>query len=119
MNNWIDLIFGYKQEGKAAEENLNVYFFLTTEKRTKIESQPDNQLEALINQMFYYGICPKKLFSDPHKPKKQNKEPKRAIERRARSIDQKDYKFIFNCGNDSEHDNELYALSLTGKILNL
>lgn len=26
---WIDLIFGYRQKGKAAEEALNVFFYLT------------------------------------------------------------------------------------------
>lgn len=29
INNWIDLIFGYKQQGKLAEENLNVFYYLT------------------------------------------------------------------------------------------
>lgn len=118
LNSWIDLIFGYKQEGKAAEDNLNVYFFLTTEQRAKIEIQPENQLENLISQMFYYGICPKKLFSDPHKVRKKNKEPEKPIERKCdQSIDHKNYKFIFNCGNsDSDNEFELYALSFTGII---
>ena len=117
LNSWIDLIFGYKQEGKAAEDNLNVYFFLTTEQRSKIEIQPENQLENLISQMFYYGICPKRLFSDPHKVRKKNKEPEKPIKRIDRSIDHKNFKFIFSCDNsDSDNEFELYALSLTGTI---
>ena len=28
---WIDLIFGYKQKGKPAEEALNVFFYVTYE----------------------------------------------------------------------------------------
>lgn len=31
IGNWIDLVFGYKQKGKIAEENLNLFFYLTYE----------------------------------------------------------------------------------------
>ena len=31
INGWIDLIFGYKQRGKEAEESWNVYYYLTYE----------------------------------------------------------------------------------------
>lgn len=118
LNDWIDLIFGYKQEGKAAEDNLNVYYFLTTAKKAQIENRPENQLEALISQMFYYGLCPKQLFSIPHKARKKNKEQRRSIIRKHYAkIDHNYYKFIFNCGNsDKDHDIELYALSITGMI---
>lgn len=29
INQWIDLIFGYKQKGKEAEDNLNLFYYLT------------------------------------------------------------------------------------------
>lgn len=29
INEWIDLIFGYKQKGKEAEDALNIYYYLT------------------------------------------------------------------------------------------
>ena len=29
LHEWVDLIFGYKQRGKPAEEALNVFFYLT------------------------------------------------------------------------------------------
>ena len=29
LHSWIDLIFGFKQRGKAAQEALNVFFYLT------------------------------------------------------------------------------------------
>jgi hypothetical protein len=31
LGDWIDLIFGYKQKGKEAVENFNVYYYLTYE----------------------------------------------------------------------------------------
>lgn len=31
LNEWIDLIFGCKQRGKAAEEAVNVFYYLTYE----------------------------------------------------------------------------------------
>ena len=37
IHEWIDLIFGYKQQGKAAEEALNVYYYLTYEGAVDID----------------------------------------------------------------------------------
>ena len=37
INKWIDLIFGFKQKGKLAEENLNLYYYLTYENSINIK----------------------------------------------------------------------------------
>lgn len=31
LHEWIDLIFGYKQRGPAAEEALNIFYYCTYE----------------------------------------------------------------------------------------
>ena len=38
LHEWVDLIFGYKQRGKAAEEALNVYYYLTYEGAVEIDA---------------------------------------------------------------------------------
>jgi len=72
LNEWIDLIFGYKQKGKEAEDVLNVFYYLTYEGAVDIDSVSDIlQREAILSQIDNYGQTPKQLFSKPH--------PKRSI----------------------------------------
>ena len=41
LNNWIDLIFGYKQRGKSAELSLNTFFYMTYEDSVDFEKIKD------------------------------------------------------------------------------
>ncbi len=38
LHDWIDLIFGYKQQGKAAEKAYNLFYYLTYEGTVDIDS---------------------------------------------------------------------------------
>jgi hypothetical protein len=38
INNWIDLIFGFKQRGKAAIEHMNIFFPLTYEDSINLDT---------------------------------------------------------------------------------
>lgn len=42
ISDWIDLIFGYKQKGKNAEESFNVYYYLTYEDYIDIDQDEDD-----------------------------------------------------------------------------
>eukprot|EP00002_Diphylleia_rotans_P002696 TRINITY_DN11707_c0_g1_i5.p1 TRINITY_DN11707_c0_g1~~TRINITY_DN11707_c0_g1_i5.p1 ORF type:complete len:2690 (-),score=406.88 TRINITY_DN11707_c0_g1_i5:1272-9341(-) len=67
LNDWIDLIFGYKQQGKAAEEAINVFYYLTYEGKIDIDAITDpTEKKAKITQINNFGQTPKQLFKKPH-----------------------------------------------------
>ena len=67
MNEWIDLIFGYKQKGKHAIEAHNIFYYLTYEGTIDLKSITDPlQKEAVKAQIEEYGQTPKQLFKKPH-----------------------------------------------------
>lgn len=67
LHQWIDLIFGAKQKGAAAEEALNVFFYCTYEGAVDLDAISDPMerkcLEDMINN---FGQTPCQLLKDPH-----------------------------------------------------
>lgn len=47
LNNWIDLIWGYKQKGKEAVDNQNVFYFLTYENNIQIKNMLKSDDQSL------------------------------------------------------------------------
>ena len=67
INNWIDLIFGYKNSGVEAEKADNVFYPLCYEGGVDLDSISDlEERFALEVQISEFGQVPKQIFSRPH-----------------------------------------------------
>lgn len=67
LHQWIDLIFGFKQQGKAALDAMNVFIHLTYEGEVDVDEIDDPILRsATISQINNFGQCPSRIFSKPH-----------------------------------------------------
>ena len=69
INNWIDLIFGYKQKGIEAEKSYNVLREVCYNFNPQ-NYNDDEEIELKINELCEMGIDPIQLFNKPH-PKRE------------------------------------------------
>lgn len=67
LNEWIDLIFGYKQRGKEAEKACNVFYYLTYDGAVDPDKLNDPAMrESILLQIREFGQTPSQLFNQPH-----------------------------------------------------
>eukprot|EP01035_Chromulina_nebulosa_P016922 gene16922-22413_t len=67
IHQWIDLIFGYKQQGIEAIKANNLFYYLTYENAIDIDKIVDlHERHAIEIQIQEFGQTPKQLFNGPH-----------------------------------------------------
>ncbi|XP_076336883.1 protein FAN-like isoform X2 [Tachypleus tridentatus] len=67
IHEWIDLVFGYKQQGEEAVKANNVFYYLTYEGSVDLDSIKDlNEKYCLEVQIMEFGQIPKQIFVQPH-----------------------------------------------------
>ncbi|GMT19970.1 hypothetical protein PFISCL1PPCAC_11267, partial [Pristionchus fissidentatus] len=70
LNQWIDLIFGFKQKGVEAARACNVFYYLTYEGGVDLQKETDPvRREALLNQIASFGQTPLQLLTEAHPPR--------------------------------------------------
>jgi len=65
LNNWIDLVWGYKQKGEEARKSLNVYHYSLYENvwDSNIQFMEKEEIEAMMQ---FVGQIPPQLFFNKH-----------------------------------------------------
>ncbi|KAJ3447455.1 beige/beach-related [Anaeramoeba flamelloides] len=111
LNEWIDLIFGYKQKGKEAVKVYNVFEPYTYMKNKDLKKIEDDTLRnGIIQSINSVGHCPKQLFSKPHPKRNSNELFQNLI-----NINNENKSNISNKGNEKIEKNEELKILINGK----
>ena len=108
---WIDLIFGYKQKGKKAEEAYNVFMSHSYDGNVDLD-KIDNDKELLCKYgLFELGVNPMQIIN--YKMPKRNDMPERGMQLQNNKIQLYPLKMITNYKNDNtKKTNNAHALNV-------
>jgi hypothetical protein len=81
LHKWIDLIFGCKQRGEAAVENLNVFHHLSYAGASDLDRITDANERAITAGVIHnFGQTPHQVFHKPHPARENVKFPQRRLD---------------------------------------
>lgn len=75
LSDWIDLIFGAKQQGPEAENCYNLFYYLTYPDKVDLASIENEETRlGIMTQCSHFGQCPLCVFDSLHPKKRPSRE---------------------------------------------
>ena len=81
LHQWIDLVFGYKQRGEVAVENLNVFHPLSYKGARDLDTITDPQERLITTGIIHnFGQTPHQIFTKPHPSREHDRCPVKRLD---------------------------------------
>ena len=95
--NWVNLFFGYKQQGKEAEKSCNIYSYHCYQNNINLNNLKFKEDFILYNRLFEIGVLPNQIYKD-----------KKSVSKRKENYDKMKF-FLKNKSNELKPEDKLYC----------